>query len=247
MAGPVRSVSQAFSLMRLLAVAAAPQSLTDLVRATGTSPSSCLNLLRTLLAEGVIEADQSKRYRLTPSWQGIVEQSVDTDTRMIAHARPAMLRLAKEQDTTVGLWRLGPKERLELIAIGESAAATRILLMIGQRQPIGGGATGRALAARRGVSEADLARLFAALRWQRPLEFPTYAAQVFAAAALGYAVDDGYGHAGICSVAAFLPESDQTYCLSASVFQGSRNEAALGVLGEELCRVAQTIGGEQTA
>jgi IclR family acetate operon transcriptional repressor len=57
MAGPVRSVSQAFSLMRLLAVAAAPQSLTDLVRATGTSPSSCLNLLRTLLTEGVIEAD----------------------------------------------------------------------------------------------------------------------------------------------------------------------------------------------
>ena len=241
MTGPVRSVSQAFALMRLLAVAEAPQSLTELARATATSPSSCLNLLRTLLGEGVIEADKTKRYRLTSSWLALTKLSESGDAQMIARAQPLMVRLALAQEATVGLWRLGSQERLELIAIGESKAATRIQMMIGQRQPFGGGATGRALAALSSASGADLARRFTALRWQRPLDFTTYSAQVSAAQTLGYAIDDGFGHAGICSVASFVPGETPQYCLSASVFQGSRDPEQLRALGMELQQVAAAL------
>ncbi len=227
--------------MRLLASAEKPQNLTDLARATATSPSSCLNLLRTLLAEGVIEADPTKRYRLTSSWLALTKLSENGDARMIARAQPQMDRLAQAQETTVGLWRVGSHDRLELIAIGESKAATRIQMLIGQRQPFGGGATGRALAAVCGASEAELARRFTALRWQRPLDFSDYAAQVAAARTLGFAIDDGFGQAGICSVASFGPGEAPQYCLSASVFQGSRNGAALSRLGEALCGTAEAL------
>lgn len=242
MTGPVRSVSQSFALMRLLAVADAPQSLTDLARATATSPSSCLNLLRTLRAEGVIEADQAKRYHLTARWLGLARMAENGDARMIARTQPQLIRLALAQNTTVGLWRLGTRERLELIAIGESKAATRIQMMIGQRQPFGGGATGRALAALCNADEAELARRFAALRWQRPLDFATYHAQVVAARTTGFAIDDGFGHAGICSVASFVPSEAPQYCLSASVFQGSRDPVQLRALGQELCQTAKAMG-----
>lgn len=242
MTGPVRSVSLAFTLMRVLAAADGPQSLTDLARTTATSPSSCLNLLRTLLAEGIIEADRTKRYCLTPAWLGLTRLSQGADARMIALARPLMAQLARDQSATVGLWRRGARDRLELIALGESEAATRIHMVIGQRQPFGGGATGRALAAASETSEAELAQCFAALRWQRPLDFPTYAAQVAEVRSAGYAIDDGYGHAGVCSIACLIPGAVPEFCLSTSVFQGSRDVEGLRRLGEESRRIAADIG-----
>ena len=51
-------------------------------------------------------------------------------------------------------------------------------MVVGQRQPFGGGSTGRALAAAQRIDEGELARRYAALRWQRPLDFPAYAVQV---------------------------------------------------------------------
>ena len=69
MTGPVRSVSQAFAILRLLGDAGA-LTLSDIGRSVGLSPSSCLNLLKTLVAEGAIEREgASKRYRLTAPWQ----------------------------------------------------------------------------------------------------------------------------------------------------------------------------------
>ena len=68
MTGPVRSVSQAFAILRLLADSSA-LTLSDIGRFVGLSPSSCLNLLKTLVAEGVIERDsRTKLYRLSPPW-----------------------------------------------------------------------------------------------------------------------------------------------------------------------------------
>ena len=64
----VRSVAQAFAILRLLAVSG-PLSLTDVGRALDLSPSSCLNLLRTLVDEGAVERETGRKvYRLTGEW-----------------------------------------------------------------------------------------------------------------------------------------------------------------------------------
>lgn len=244
MTGPVRSVSQAFAILRLLSSHAAGLTLSAIARELGLSPSSCLNLLRTLVAEGMAErAGAEKLYRATAGWdrldfaRGAVE-------RVIAAARPGMNAFAQAHEATVGLWYAVSDDRLELIALAESGAATRIHMVVGQRQPIGGGATGRALAASEGLPVAELRRRYDEVRWQSPLDFADYARQVDRAGAAGYASDDGFGHAGVCSLGCRLGATGPArFCISASIFANSRDAAGLVRLGEALSGLSATLAG----
>lgn len=231
----VRSVSHAFAILRLLADGEA-RTLSEIARACSLSPSSCLALLRTLVAERVLIAAASKRYALAPAWREGAARWADPQARMIALAQPQLDRLARTLDAPVGLWCVVPRERLQLIALGESGAATRIHMQVGQRQPIGGGATGRALAAAQGVDPARLETRFTAVRWERPLEFALYLQQVSDAAQAGYAVDDRYGHAGVRSIAVAVPRTDPALCLSVSFFADAARDtdAAVGAALQEL-------------
>ncbi|MDP3905833.1 helix-turn-helix domain-containing protein [Novosphingobium sp.] len=244
MPGPVRSISQAFMILRLLAQHGGALTLSEITRATDLSLSSCLNLLRTLVAEGALEAENGKRYRLAAGWAGLAALLDTAQARVIARAQPLLDRFAQGHDATTGLWRLDRRERLELVALGESTSSTRIHMAVGQRQPIGGGSTGRALAAAQRIDEGELARRYGALRWQRPLDFPAYAVQVGAAVASGYAVDDGFGHAGICSIACIVPGEPIAFCLSTSIFAGSREGEHIRALGRALRELAAAIGTE---
>lgn len=241
MTGPVRSVSQAFTILRLMAKESGGMSLSEICRETGLSPSSALNLLRTLVTEGALARDEAgKRYALTAPWragQGLAE---DGAARLIARVRPLLTRVAEAQDAAIGLWQILPRERLELVALGESGAATRIHMAEGQRQPLGSGATGRALAAAQRLDQGERARRFAQVRWKMPLDFAAWSQQVAGAARDGYAVDDGFGHPGVCSLGAVVPGDPVRFCVSASIFAGSRDAAAIAALGRALAQFARS-------
>ena len=243
MEASVRSVSHALAIMRLLATGEA-LTLSEIARACALSPSSCLSLLRTLVAERVLAGAPGKRYMLAPAWGKGVERWADPHAAIIAAARPLLTELARAIDAPVGLWEVVPRGRLQLVALGESAAATRIHMAVGQRQPIGGGATGRALAAAQGVSEAELAARFAGVRWEQGLSFEAYRTQVAEAARNGFAIDDRFGHAGIRSLAAVVPGAEPALCVSASFFADTPIDEAetgerLRALGERLAEEAR--------
>jgi DNA-binding IclR family transcriptional regulator len=241
MLGPVRSVSQAFAILRLLAQRG-PLTLSVIGRETGLSPSSCFNLLRTLVAEGALERDaDDKRYRLAAGWSGLAGLRDGELERVIARARPLLARFAKDHEATAGLWRVA-SGRLALVALEDSGAATRIHMVEGQRQPLGGGSSGRAIAASETLDLDELERRFAVVRWQKPLSFSAYAGQVAAARKRGFAIDDGFGHAGVCSLAAVLPNADPAMCVTASIFAGSRNERQVDRIGRSLRELAKALG-----
>ncbi|QXF11970.1 helix-turn-helix domain-containing protein [Sphingopyxis terrae] len=243
MTGPVRSVSLAFAILRLLADAG-PLTLSDIGRSLGLSPSSCLNLLKTLAGEGAIErAEPGKRYRLTAAWQAAALLRENGGAAALAErARPLMLRFAQRSEAAVGLWAAVSRERMQLLAHAESDAGMRLRLADEQRQPLGGGAAGRALAAAQGIDARELARRFAPVRWQAALDFETYAAQVREAAAKGFAVDEGFAHRGVVTVAAGLAEPRPGFCLSASIVAGSRSAAEIEALGDALRQLRDALG-----
>ena len=94
MSGPVRSVSQAFTILRLMAQNGGALTLSEITRATDLSLSSCLNLLRTLVAEGALEAENGKRYRLAAEWSGLTALLDTAQARVIARAQPLLDRFA---------------------------------------------------------------------------------------------------------------------------------------------------------
>ena len=243
MTGPVRSVSLAFAILRLLADEP-PLTLSAIGARLGLSPSSCLNLVRTLVHEGAVEQVMpGKRYRLATGWKTFLGDGPGDDgAGLIERAGPAMARLAAQAGATIGLWRIVQGKRLQLVHHVQGGHDMAIQMQEGQRQPLGGGATGRALGAAQGLSRADLAGRFGEVRWQVPLTFVDYCHQVDAALSVGYAIDNGHGHAGICSLGAALRGARSDFCLSASIFAGSRDAADIARLGNALKHLAEKLG-----
>lgn len=245
MSAPVPSVVQAFAIMRALGGERA-LTLSEVAQICGISPSSCLGLLRTLVGEGVLSIGEGKKYALSPPWSEVAASDLDRETRLVARARPLLDRAARVWQAPVGLWRTIGRDRLQLVALGQSVAATRIHMEEGQRQPIGSGSVGRALAAAQGIGHDELVRRFAAVRWQRPVTVDAYAGDVARAAQAGYALDDGLSYAGITSVAACLPDVAQPLCVSASIFAGSRSDAEVAELGVAMRALAAEVAALAT-
>lgn len=249
MTGPVRSVSQAFAILRLLAEHPQGLTLSAIARDRDLSPSSCLNLLRTLVAEDMIErAEDNRHYRVRAAWDRL-DHARSAAERLASRACPLMDAFARAHDATVGLWHAVSADRLALVALADSGSATGIRMAIGQRQPIGGGATGRALAASEQVDDAELQRRFAPLRSLRPLDFVTYASEVAQARERGFGLDRGYSHPGVWSLGRRIAGTGNArFLLSASVFADSRNDAGIETLGGALIACADAIaatGGER--
>lgn len=240
MPGPVRSVSQALAILRLVAARPRGMTLSDIARATELSPSSTLNLLRTLVAEGALErSDDDRRYRLVAGWSATAPPRGKIE-RLIERAQGPMRIFADSHECTVGLWQVVSSDRFSLIALGENEASTRIHMVVGQRQPIGGGSIGRALAAAEAIEEPEMRRRYAMVRWQQPVPFETYAAQVARARRVGFAIDDGFGHAGICSIGAAIPAlKAPRFCVTASIFARSRDTVTIDALGQALVALAR--------
>lgn len=192
----------------------------------------------------VVRDSEGKRYALATAWREFAGLHDDT-ARTLAQVRPLLAELAEAQDAAIGLWQVLPQERMSLIALGESQAATRIHMAVGQRQPLGSGASGRALAAFDNPGEKELQRRFAKVRWRRPLTYPAWLQQIARASRDGYAIDDGFGHPGICSLSVVVPPTSAQepvrFCVSASVFAASRDSRQIDRLGRALSGLAARI------
>lgn len=239
----VRSLALGFAILRLLAVSGA-QSLTDVARAMRLNPSSCLNLLRTLVDEGAVDFEgKRKTYRLAADWLATDLFGSGKTQTVIDRIKPLMAGAAKDTDATIGLWQVIPGQRVRLIAHAECDAMLRIQLAEGQRQPLGSGAVGRALAAAQGIDDGEIARRFAEVKWQKAVRLREYIDDIRAAQTCGYAVDDGTAFAGVCTIAVALPDLPPGFCVSASFFSGSRSASEMAQIGAALQGIKHAITG----
>ncbi|MBJ7437991.1 MAG: helix-turn-helix domain-containing protein [Sphingopyxis sp.] len=241
MAESVRSLSQAFAILRLLADAM-PMRLTEISVRSGISPSSCLNLLTTLTQEGPVARDrQSKTYRLAVEWADLPALRKDLTSRLIERTQPLIDELAASSDAAIGLWKIVSRERVQLIAQAETRGGVRLRLDEGQRQPLGSGAVGRAIAAAQMVEGSELEQRFAAVRWQIPFSFAEFEQQVVRARRYGYAIDRDITYRGISTVAVPMTDLPPGFSLSASLVSGSRNDAELALLGGDMLHLRNII------
>ena len=223
MPSSVPALVQAFAILRLLGNERA-LTLSEVASACSISPSSCLGLLRTLVDEGALQFLAGKRYALAPALLGFLSSDQDVHARLITRTRPLLARMARKYQAPIGLWQVVSRDRLQLVGLGESSASTRIHMEEGQRQPIGGGAVGRAFAAAQRLSRTETMRRFAAIRWLQPVSLGDYVAQIASTVIQGYAKDDGLTFPGVVSIAVTVPAASCTFCLSASFFAGSRSD-----------------------
>ena len=242
----VPSVTQAAAILRLLGKGEDALGVSAIARRVGVSPSSCFNILKTLVEEDLVGFDPTtKRYAIGLGVVRLARQALSRDAVLIA-ARPTMQQIAGEIDAAVALWRVTSGDRLTLITLAEGESAARIHMAVGQRQPIGGGATGRAVLGAAGVTGAALRTVFDVVRWQSPPDFSRYAEDVAAVRVGGYAVDVDHMFRGITTIAAAVVGAGQRadYCLSISLFSRRHGEGEIRDIGRQLASAAAKIALE---
>lgn len=239
----VKPVVNAIRIIRYLGQAGAPQRSVDIARSLAINSSTCFNILKTLVAEDVVEFNpMSKRYSTGLGLARLVEQFFTRGQR-IQLAKPVLQELALRLQATITLWqRMGP-DRIVIVSSVTSPTDVRIDMAEGQRLPIMMGASGRLFATQIDLDLPGTRAAFEKMRWARPLSFEDYQREVEASAKQGWASDDGYFSVGILSVAApvYSPAGVIEFTVSAVTFRGQRNKAEIALLGESLCSACEQL------
>ncbi|AWB19972.1 IclR family transcriptional regulator [Methylobacterium currus] len=232
----VGAVTQAAAILRAIAGARDALGVTAIARAAGVSPSTTLNILRTLVHEGFVAlVPETKTYRLGLGLLEVARPLLNrSDVELL---QPGLQPIATEFEATTTIWQVAPDDKALLLGRIVPASGIHIEFRLATRIPAYAGAIGRAVAAageRAGqLPRATLRARFGAIRWHVPVAFDTFLAEVEAAAARGYAVDLGHLIRGVTSVAAAL--CDRTgrprLVVAAHLFQGQLTEERLEALG----------------
>jgi len=195
------AIARAAAVLRLLGKSETPLGLNAIAREIGINPSSCLYVMRALVAEELVSFDpDTKRYALDAGVLTLARHWLRRN-RFPDLAQPVLDRLASQFGVTVlGVQILG-LEHMVAVAVAQ-AGTFQLSVQVGNRFPALISATGRVLAAFGNYPESELAARFAKLRWESPPAFADWLEQVEQTRQRGIGVDDGNYISGVTVLAA---------------------------------------------
>jgi len=238
----VGAVVNAIHILRHLARSSPAEGVAAIARATGISPSSAFNILRTLTNEQLVAFnDKDKSYRLG---LGLSELAVS----FIGHSyadliQPELERLSLNHRILLVLWQVTGDNHITAIARAIPNAA-HVDVPLNSRLPELIGAGGRCVAALRKLPEDELRRRFARLHWENPPSFATYQEEVRNALHNGWAIEVGNLYRGVClASSAITDQHDQPrFVLSGIGIAAQHSREELEEMGEALKETARFVG-----
>lgn len=196
------AISRAAAALRLLGRSDAPLGVQAIARELGLVPSTCLYVLRALVAEELVAFDpDTKRYSLEAGVLTLARHWLRRN-RFNDLAQPVLERLGRTFDVTMLGAQIVGLEHIIVVAVAQSGRDFELSAQIGARFPALISATGRCVAAFGGHPEAELETRFRALRWDEPPTLEEWWAQVGQTRAQGFAVDAGNFISGVTVMAA---------------------------------------------
>ena len=239
----VGSVRDAVAILRHLESQANPTGVNRIARTLGLSPSSCFNLLKTLVDEQFVDFDdRSKLYTLGSGAIALGRRALDP-AGALGLIRPRLEAVADRHSVTAGLWHLRRGEQLILVGYAECAATFRIQLATGQRLPNASGAGGRCVMAFSGLNDEAIRRRFDMVKWGAAPDFADYLAQVQFARANRWAIDAGNFISGVTTLAAPCLDAGESpeYVVTATLFTGQYPLDRLGSIAEDVRNQAEWL------
>lgn len=196
------AISRAAAILRLLGKSDAPLGVQAIARELGLVPSTCLYVLRALVAEELVAFDaDTKRYALEAGVLTLARQWLRRNP-FNDLAQPVLDRIAHPFDVTMLGVQIVGLDHMIVVATSQSGPSFQLSTQIGSRFPALISATGRCIAAFGDYPEAELKARFKTLRWDEPPSFEEWKAQVVQTRTQGFAVDEGNYISGVTVVAA---------------------------------------------
>jgi DNA-binding IclR family transcriptional regulator len=208
-------------------------------------PSTCLHILRSLHAEGLIGMEAgSKRYRLGSGMLSLARSVILSDP-FPRHAQALLQSMADRWGvTSIGVELMGG-DHMTVMALAKSQSPFSLHVDVGSRFPALISATGRLVAAFGGLSETELRQRFHALRWDQRPKWADWLKQVQEVRLQGVGIDRGQYIAGLTIIAVPIlnAEHQLTHALVSASLQDQLTATAQRALVAEMKRGALLLGG----
>jgi len=232
----VGALTSGLAVLRYLVAAQAPVGVSRTARDLALNPSTCFNLLKTLVHEGLAVFDESnKTYAVGLGLLALAKGTLE-QANYIAVVRPYLREVAMNHGVTCTLWHVMKGERVVLVDRADNDAAIRVHMSLGQRLPMYIAALGRCMAAHSGLTRSELRARFAQLRWEDNLSFDDYLGEVEEARKRGYAVDQSHYVKGVTTVSSVVLDAlgKPLMAISAVGFGAQMSKGDIKALGEDL-------------
>jgi DNA-binding IclR family transcriptional regulator len=245
------AISRAAAVLRLLGKHDAPLGLQPIARELGLVPSTCLYVLRALVAEGLVAFDpDTKRYALDAGVLTLARQWLRRDA-FADLAQPALDKLAQRFGVTMLGVQVFGLDRIIAVAVSQGGTF-QVNVQVGSRFPALISATGRCIAAFGDYPESQLEARFRPLRWDDPPSFAEWREQVAQTRAQGFGIDEGHYISGMTVLAAPVWKSRDgaaagrpSHALVA-IGLGSALRRDLADLGEALLVASRSLSGQMS-
>lgn len=202
----VPAVRRAMAIVWLLGRHSEGLSLSRIARELDVLPSTCLHILRELVAARLLAVDSdTKLYRLG-SGVLTLARMLSQQNQFVRFAQPVLDRLSREFH--VGASAQQRERDDDMVVVAAASVVPGDMVSPGARTPLFTSASGRLMAALNDFTEDELRRRFARVRWQEPPDVETWLKELRAARRNGYAVDEGHFRKGITAIAAPVFNAD---------------------------------------
>lgn len=237
------AISRAAAVLRLLGKSNVPLGVQAIARELGLVPSTCLHVLRALVAEEFVSFDpETKRYSLEAGVLTLARHWLRRN-RFNDLAQPVLDRIGQAFDVTMLGVQIVGLEHIIVVAVSQSGHTLQLSTQIGSRFPALISATGRCIAAFGDHPPAELEARFKTLRWDEPPSLDEWKAQVIRTRSQGFAVDAGNYISGVTVVAVpvFRSRGKLTHALVAIGIGSALRRGGLPALQEAMLSAAQTL------
>ena len=237
------AISRAAAVLRLLGKSDTPLGVQSIARELGLVPSTCLHVLRALVAEEFVSLDpETKRYALEAGVLTIAQHWLRRN-QFNDLAQPVLDKIAQAFEVTVLGVHIVGLEHIIVVAMSQAGQNINLTTQIGSRFPALISATGRCIAAFGDHSETDIEARFKTLRWDQPPTIEEWQTQVRQTRAQGFAVDAGNYISGVTVVAApvWKTRGKLSHALVAIGIGSAVKRSGLPALTNSLRSAAQTL------
>lgn len=198
----VPAVTRAVAILRLLAGSKAPLGVNMIATKLKIVPSTCLHILRVLVAEELVAFDADTKRYANDAGLLVLARSYLRSSSFAQRVQPKLDEIAARFPVTALATKILNLDHMVVVATARARAAVHIAVELGSRQPALMSATGRCLAAFGNYPENQIQARFGKLRWDDPPTLDTWLEEVEETRRRGYAVDHGRYLRGVTVVAA---------------------------------------------
>lgn len=211
----VPAVKRAAAILWEMADRPTPMNLSQISRAVGIIPSTCLHILRELVSARLVSYGvNSKTYQLG---SGIIDlaKSAKQLNNFAELAKPRLQAIANSFTMTATATSKIDDQHLALVAFANPLNTISLNVTLGGRVPLMSGASGRCFAAFGNMSEKQVKQNFAKVNWVHTIDYDTWMKQVEQTKIDGYSEDREGFVEGVSAIAlpVFMPDDSVTHTI----------------------------------